>query len=134
MYYEDVIIPQIADSNRYGHVDSLAAPQWFDRARTSLYFKMRDSLDFDRRGLVVVKLETSYLKEMNLAQDVLIRTWVSLIGTKSFETTQEALQGDELRVVEKTIFCVYDLQARRSVPIDDGLRALLEQYRWRLHK
>ncbi|MDO5308928.1 MAG: hotdog domain-containing protein [Planctomycetia bacterium] len=128
MFYNTEITPQIADSNYQRHIDSLALPQWFDRARTSLYRKCLESLDFKKHGLVVVKLETTYLKELRVDRDVTIRTWVSLIGTKSFETTQEAWQDNEKRAVEKTIFCAYNFREHKSEPLSDAIHDILERY------
>jgi len=89
MYYTTPLTPQVADTNMARHIDSLAYPLWFDRARTFLYREMNPSLDFSAHGLVIVKTEVTYLRETNVDDELEVRTWVSLIGTKSFEVSQE---------------------------------------------
>ena len=128
MYYTTPLTPQIADTNMARHIDSIAYPLWFDRARTQLYREMNPSLDFSRNGLVIVKTEVVYLREVEVDDALEIRTWVSLIGTTSFEVSQELWRQKELCAEGKTILVSFDFSVHKSEPLTDAYRAVLEKY------
>jgi len=128
MYYTTPLTPQVADTNMARHIDSLAYPLWFDRARTFLYREMNPSLDFSSHGLVIVKTEVIYLQETNVDDELEVRTWVSLIGTKSFEVSQELWRQNERCAEGKTILVSFDFSVHKSEPLTDSYRAVLEKY------
>lgn len=51
-----------------------------------------------------------------------------MIGTKSFEVTQEVWQNGSRCAIGKTIFCAYNFEERKSEPIIDSYREVLERY------
>ena len=128
MYYATPLTPQVADTNIARHIDSIAYPLWFDRARTRLYREMNPSLDFTAHGLVIVKTEVTYLREVNVDDELEIRTWVSLIGTKSFEVSQELWRQNERCAEGKTILVSFDFSVHKSEPLTDAYRDVLEKY------
>ena len=131
MYFTTSITPQIADTDMQGHINFLAYSLWFDRARTQLYKEISPNLDFRPHGLVVLKTEITFLKEVYVQYEVELRAWVSVLGNKSFEMTQECRQQGELCAVGKTIFCAFNFDEHKSEPLQDSFRAILEKYQWR---
>ena len=105
MRYKVTISPAFSETNAYGHIDSLASPDWFDRARALLYREMDHTLRFHPHGLVVVSTTVFYHKEISPLAEVEIHTWVTRVGRKSFEARQEAWQLGELRSSCRTAFC-----------------------------
>jgi len=130
MYYTVNLTPQIADTDMQGHVNFLSYSSWFDRARTPLYREISPELNFRPHGMVVLKTEVTYLKEVYVQFDVEIRTWTSVLGNKSFELTQEVWQKGERCAVGKTIYCAFNFEAHKSEPLLDSFRVVLEKYRW----
>lgn len=130
MFYTTPIEPQVYDSDFQGHTNFLSVSLWFDRARTALYREFEPNLNFREHGLVILKTEVTYVKEIWLARPVEVRTWTSVVGTKSFEITQEAWQDGEVCAVGKTIFCGFDFTVHKSEPISPEFRAVLEKFRF----
>ncbi len=130
MYISTTISPQIADTDMQGHINFLAYSAWFDRARTRIYKEISPDLAFRPHGMVVLKTEVTFLKEVYVQHDVEIRSWISVLGNKSFEMTQECWQQGERCAVGKTIFCAFNFDEHKSEPIQDSFRAVLEKYVW----
>lgn len=133
MYMTTALTPQFADTDMQGHVNFLAYSKWFDRVRTPIYRELDPTLNFSPHGMVVLKTEMTFLKEVSVTSDVQIRTWVSLLGNKSLEVTQDVWQEGVRRAVGKTIFCGFNFETHSSEPISDEFRAVFEKYRWDEH-
>ena len=106
------------------------APGMQEYYNRELLREFEPNLNFREHGLVILKTEVTYVKEIWLARPVEVRTWTSVVGTKSFELTQEAWQDGELCAVGKTIFCGFDFTVHKSEPISPEFRAVLEKYRF----
>ncbi len=129
MFSSITITPQIADTDMQGHINFLAYMKWFDRARTPIYRELDPTLKFKPHGMVILKTEVTYLKEVSVATDVEARSWISLIGNKSLEMTQEIFQNGTRCAVGKSIFCGFNFDTHTSEPLSDAFRAVLEKYR-----
>ena len=80
--------------------------------------------------MVVLKTEVTYLREVSVTTDVEIRSWVSLLGNKSFELAQDVWQNGERCAIVKSIFCGFNFSSHTSEPLSDAFRAVLEKYQW----
>ncbi len=130
MFVTTPLTPQVADSDMQGHVNFIAYSKWFDRVRTPIYRELDPTLEFNPRGMVVLKTELTFLHEVSITSDVSIRTWVSLLGVKSLELTQDVWQEGVRCAVGKTIFCGFNFARHESEPLTDAFRAVFEKYRW----
>ena len=130
MYLVARVTPQVADTDMQGHINFLAYSKWFDRVRTPIYRELDPTLKFKPRGMVVLKTEITFLKEVSVADDVEIRTWISLLGNKSLEMTQDVWQYGTRCAVGKSIFCGFNFDSHTSEPLCDEFRAVFEKYRW----
>ena len=130
MFVTTPLTPQIPDSDMQGHVNFIAYSKWFDRVRTPIYRELDPTLEFNPHGMVVLKTELTFLHEVSITSDVSIRTWVSLLGNKSLELTQDVWQEGVRCAVGKTIFCGFNFARHESEPLTDAFRAVLEKYRW----
>jgi acyl-CoA thioester hydrolase len=59
---------------------------------------------------------------------VIIKSWISRIGTKSFTIYQEAWQQDRLCVKGNAVTVHYDFNIDKSTPIPDDKRKALEEH------
>lgn len=136
MYYAIKILPQVADTNLFGHVDHLAFLRWCDRARAPLYEEMLPGFRFLPRGLVVANVKIDYLRETFLDDRVEVRTWTSRIGRKSFELTQEVWRSRDDAptpsrcAVAKSVFCAFDFNLHKSEPLSERFQQVLRKYQW----
>ncbi|MBP5621017.1 MAG: acyl-CoA thioesterase [Thermoguttaceae bacterium] len=130
MFVTTPLTPQVADSDMQGHVNFIAYSKWFDRVRTPIYRELDPTLEFNPHGMVVLKTELTFLHEVAITSDVSIRTWVSLLGVKSVELTQDVWQDGVRCAIGKTVFCGFNFARHESEPLNDAFRAVLEKYRW----
>ncbi len=130
MYTTTTITPQVADTDMQGHVNFLAYSKWFDRVRTGLYRELDPTLVFKPHGMVLLKTEVTFLHEVSVTSDVEVRTWVSMLGTKSFEMTQDVWQNGVRCTIGKTIFCGFNFDTHTSEPLSAEFRAVIEKYVW----
>lgn len=126
--FEEIIQPQFSDSDLFGHANYLAVARWFERGRSPLYLALAPKLSPDALGIVIIKTELFYHKEVFIDQTVLIKTFVSKIGTKSFATDQEAYQNGELCAQSTTVFCGFDPTTHSSVPLSEEKRNILKSH------
>jgi len=128
MIHELTIRPQFRDTDAFGHVNYMSTQNWFDRARTDIYREFSAKMDPREIGLVILKVDVLYQKEIFPGNDVQIRSWVSRIGNKSFTITQEASQNNELCVTGNIVFCGIDLVRHISAPLSSRVREVLSRY------
>ncbi|MDO5579776.1 MAG: thioesterase family protein [Planctomycetia bacterium] len=126
--FEYKILPQIIDTDVYGHINYLAVSVWFDRARTSLYREFAPDLRPEGIGVVILKTEVLYKKELHWTEDVLIRTMIIHIGEKSFQVRQEAWQGGICCATGTVVFSGFDFVHRTSALIPDRIREVLNRH------
>ena len=130
MFITTTVAPQVADTDMQGHVNFLAYSKWFDRVRTPIYRELDPTLQFNPHGMVVLKTELTFLHEVVVTSDVSIRTWVSLLGNKSLELTQDVWQDGVRCAIGKTVFCGFNFEKHASESLNDAFRAVFEKYRW----
>ena len=108
------------DIDELGHMNYLKYVKHFEIARFEWFTKM--GINFDHMlekqlGLVLLKFDTEYVKEVRLGDTVEIHTNLLKVGTKSF--TIEQIMYHEGAVSSKTtiIMTIMDLQTRKAIPV-----------------
>ena len=112
------------DIDELGHMNYLKYVKHFEIARFEWFTKVGINFDYmleKKLGLVLLKFDTEYLKEVRLGDTVEIHTKLLKIGTKSF--TIEQIMYHEGTVSSKTtiIMTIMDLQTRRAIPVPNEL-------------
>lgn len=124
MFLEE-ITPRFGDIDGLRHVNNTVIPGWFEQARNPVYRIFNPQFAFDGWNLILARYEIDFVRPLFIDGDVTVRTWISRIGTSSFEVSQEALQRGEVCTRGKTVLVHYDFAANRPVPIPPGIRARL---------
>ncbi len=124
----DRVKPQIFDTDRFGHINFIAPSIWFDRSRTTIYQALSPNLVPEEIGVVVLKADVVYHKEMRWESEVLIRTWISHIGHKSFTVTQEAWQNSVCCATSNVVLCAFDFENRTSTPLSERILSNITQF------
>lgn len=124
--FEEIIQPQFSDSDLFGHANYLAVARWFEHGRSPLYLALAPKLSPAALGIVIIKTEVFYHKEVFIDRQILIKTFISKIGTKSFAAGQEAYQNGELCAESTTVFCGFDPATHSSVPLSDEKKNILK--------
>jgi acyl-CoA thioester hydrolase len=126
--YEMDVTPRFGDVDGLRHVNNTVIPGWFEQARNQIYRIFNPAFEFDTWNLILARYEIDFLRPLFISRDVRIRTWISRIGTSSFEVSQEAAQGDLPCTRGKTVLVHYDFRESRSVAIPPAARAELERH------
>lgn len=79
----------------------------------------------DRLGIPTVKVECEFVRASRLGDTLDLALDVESLGRASFVLAWTARCGDELRVHARATLCFVSLDAMRSVPIPEGLRAAM---------
>jgi len=119
------------DIDELGHMNYLQYVKHFELARFEWFTKI--GINFDQMlakqlGLVLLKFDTEYAKEVRLGDTVEIHTKLLKVGTKSF--TIEQIMYHEGTISSKTniIMTIMDLQTRKAIPVPSEILNALMPY------
>lgn len=109
-----------SDIDELGHMNYMQYVKHFEIARsewfTQIGFHFEQMLE-QQLGLVVLKFETEYVKEVRLGHTVEIHTKLMRVGTKSFTVEQIMYHEGAISSKNHVIMTIMDLQTRKAVPV-----------------
>ncbi len=121
------ITPKFGDIDGLGHVNNTVIPGWFEQARNCIYRVFNPEFDFATWNLILVRYEVDFVSQLYFHKDVEIRSFISKIGSSSFEVRQEAWQEGKVCSKGKTVLVHFDFASQKSMPIPAHIRAVLEE-------
>jgi len=127
MYLEQ-ITPRFGDIDGLRHVNNTVIPGWFEQARNPIYRIFNPDFAFEGWNLILARYEIDFARPLVINGDVTVRTWVSRVGTSSFEVGQEAEQAGVVCTRGRTVLVHYDFASARPVPIPAAVRARLQEH------
>jgi acyl-CoA thioester hydrolase len=133
MYLEQ-ITPRFGDIDGLRHVNNTVIPGWFEQARNPIYRIFNPAFAFDGWNLILARYEIDFVRPLVINGEVAVRTWISKVGTSSFEVSQQALQGGALCTRGTTVLVHYDFGAARPVPIPEAIREQLREHEAGAHE
>ena len=119
------------DIDELGHMNYLQYVKHFEIARfewlSQIGINFQQMLE-QQLGIVLLKFDTEYAKEVRLGDTVEIRTKLLKVGTKSF--TVEHIMYHEGAISSKShvIKTVMDLQTRKAIPVPSEIVNALTPY------
>ncbi len=146
---EDVEVPphassyavhvRFSDVDPNQHVNNVKYFEYFQEARVGLVTRL-SGVHFDDQGgdrpsplgsrglgLVVGRVDVDYREPLVLrAEPYTLRTWVSRVGTSSFQIEGAVVEDGRVMSRGRTVMVVIDQATGRSTPIPDENRAVLE--------
>ncbi|MFN3266555.1 MAG: acyl-CoA thioesterase [Deinococcales bacterium] len=115
---------RFADLDMLGHVNNAVYFSYVEQARLEfLAFFEITSATFP--SIVLARAECNHLSPILLGHQVEIKTWVTRIGTKSFELAHEVYANSIIAATLKTVLVWYDHKSKTAQPIPDEIRAKL---------
>jgi acyl-CoA thioester hydrolase len=117
------------DMDAMGHVNNTIYFRYFEIARLDWIFKATGQVALADQGPVIVNAFCSFLRQLEFPGDLLIKHYVAHPGHTSFDTYLTIERTDLPGVVwaeggAKTVWT--DYRAKKSMPLPDWFRALLE--------
>ena len=129
-FVHEIVIPlRWGDMDAMGHINNTVYFRYFEIARLDWIFKVGASTDLTGQGPVIVNAFCNFLRQLEFPGDVLVKQYVAHPGRSSFDTYLTLERTDQPGVIwaeggAKTVWT--DYRAKKSVPMPDWFRALLE--------
>ena len=118
------------DVDKFGHVNNTIYFQFYDTAKTDYFASVCKGVDWERVGIMVVKIEAEFLAQIKANSRIAGRTRVVKIGHKSFQLEQDIINVDtqEVKCSCFSVMVLYDLVQHKSMPFPDTWRQAISQY------
>lgn len=112
----------------YKHVNNARYLEFFEEARWEYLLPLKKSKVLEKRNwiTIVVRVEVSYKKPLELFDDIAIHTSINEIGRKSMTFNQKIYKNNETTIsaLANIKFVVFDTVAQKSLSINDEIKAI----------
>lgn len=119
------------DIDAAGHVNNAVIFTYFEEGRKALFYDAFKESVPGGFSFMVAHLECDYRLPVRLEDRLLVHTWVTAIGTKSFELAYILMDADdEQRIFAQgsSVQVCYDYRRGQSIPVPANLRMALADY------
>jgi acyl-CoA thioester hydrolase len=111
---------RFSDRDALGHVNNAVYSTYLEEARIGV---LGDLGEF-----ILARVEIDFRAELRDAREVIVRSRLERIGTKSFDLRHEVLADGDLVAEAKSVLVAYDYLRAESVAIPEDLRKRLETH------
>jgi acyl-CoA thioester hydrolase len=117
-----------SDVDTYGHVNNVKYFEYYQEARIAFLSGLADDQSRDAgQAVVVARIDVDYRRPILFRTEPFeIRTWVSRVGTSSYDLDAEIRDGDEVLSRAHAVVVAFDMGTQRSRRLSDTERARLE--------
>jgi acyl-CoA thioester hydrolase len=126
--YEMVIPIRWGDMDAMGHVNNAVYFRYFEIIRIEWLQKVGGAPDPKGQGPVIVNAFCNFYTQLEYPGDVLAKHYVANVGKSSFDTfitLERSDVPDRIYAAGGATTVWVDFPAKKSVPLPDGLRAVL---------
>jgi acyl-CoA thioester hydrolase len=129
MKHKTPIQIRFKDIDRLGHVNNANHITYFELARVSFFNSLMGDvkIDWEAESLILAKIEMEYKLPILLEDKVSVYTWVSRIGTKSFDVScsiVKEINGNEIEVAKGlSIIVCFNYKTNESIAIPETWKA-----------
>jgi len=122
------------DVDQMGHVNNANYITYFELARME-YFRAlmlkEEKIDWKKDGVIVAKVEMNFKFPIVLDDEVYCYTWVSKVGTKSFDMTCSIVKMENGKEIECAnglgILVCFDYEKQTSIPIPENWKIKMKK-------
>ncbi len=125
MRHEHPVQLRWSDPDAYGHVNHARALSLLEDARLA-FADGAPGRDRSRPAdVILARLEVDYLRQLyhRVGERLVVRSWVTRLGTKSFTVRQELVQDDAVAIRADCTLVVFDVTTDTSRPLSADERA-----------
>ncbi len=123
-----IVEPRFSETDALGHINNTVLPVWFEQARTPIFKFFTPTLAVDEWSLILAKIEVSFLKQIYYGEVLEIKTYIEMIGTKSFVVYHEAWQHQQQVANGKAVMVYFDHASQKSQQIPETIKELLKAH------
>jgi acyl-CoA thioester hydrolase len=126
--FTEIIQTRFSDTDALGHINNTMVPVWFEGARDPIFRLFSPELNTDEWSLILAKIEVSYHAQMFYGQTIEIRTYISRIGSASFDVYQELWQNQQKCASGTAVMVHYHYQQETSLAIPAQIKSIMQQH------
>lgn len=120
--YSQTIQPRFNETDALGHINNTVVAAWFEGCRDPLFRLFTPDLNPAQWQLILAKFSVEFHAELFYGEEVEIRTWVSRIGSSSFDVSQQAWQAGKHCASGVAVMVHYDFEAKLSRALTQSLK------------
>jgi len=116
------------DIDEMGHVNNAVYLSYVELARTQFYMHQADKGALDEIDFILAHVEIDFESQATWGDQIQVAVWPSKIGNSSFTLSYEVKEKRSGRILAraKSVLVSYDYERRKSKPIPDEFRTLLQ--------
>ncbi len=120
---ETRIQKRFADIDMFRHVNNIHQQAYLDLGKTDYYHGVLqlDAL-IHNPTLVIVSARTDFIGQVRYEDDIVVRSWVERVGTKSITLRQQIVCGGEVRTESESVLVCFDLRTQQTLEIPGAWR------------
>ncbi len=126
--FKITLSPRFAETDALGHLSNTTLPVWFEDAREPIFKLFNPELDVKAWSLILARIEVDFIRQIYYGSEVVIRTFITTVGTSSFTILQEAWQKGELAARGTSVIVHFDYKTQKSAPIPTGIKEALANH------
>lgn len=120
---------RFSDVDSFMHVNNIWQQSYFDMGKTEFYMKVLGITGvFDKLRIITASTHTDYLGQVRLTDDIVVRTDVSRIGTKSMTLHQRITCGERTLTESSSVMVAFDFELQQTVALPEEWRIKLAEY------
>ena len=126
--HETPIYVRFCETDLLGHTNNTSYFFYFEESRVKFLNSVAPSKDIDVQ-FVVARITCDYMQQSYAGDELIARTSVSNVGSKSFTLRQEVVtQGGDVIAAGDCVIVCFNPTTQRSAAIPETLRNELEQH------
>jgi len=116
------------DIDGMGHVNNAVYLSYVELARTQFYMHRANKRTLDEIDFILAHVEIDFESQATWGDQIQVAVWPSKIGNSSFTLSYEVKEKQSGRILAraKSVLVSYDYERRKSKPIPDEFRTLLQ--------
>ena len=126
--FSETFTVRFYETDALQHVGNTTLAGWYEAARLPIFKMFVPDLALTNWPLILANYKIDFLLQIYLQTPVEIRTYISKIGTSSFQVYQECWQDSELKVTGTTTLVHFNYTEKKSKPIPEQIREQLNSH------
>jgi acyl-CoA thioester hydrolase len=128
--HEHLVQLRWSDPDSYGHVNHARALGLLEDARLAIATDSPGRRPGRQAEVILARLEVDYLRQLyyRVGERLVVRSWVTRLGTKSFTVRQELVQDDAVAIRADCVLVVFDADTDTSRAMTADERAHWGRY------
>lgn len=130
MIQEIEVTVRFCETDALGHINNTSYFIYLEEARIKFFESLGYSMDKDEWNFIMASTKCDFVNQGYFNQILTVSTYVTKIGTKSFEINHEMICSQTGQLIAKgnAIIVFFDFTDQKSKPIPDLLREGLKSY------